>query len=137
MTLKIVTTLALGMALALSACATTGGSVSQSVQWEGKDTAALTAQWGTPQETKTLGDGSTLWIYSKTSETTIAGQLPVKTTKKQRTESYVVNGVTMTRQVQYDEATYEPGRLSYCEARFTIKDDVVTSAAFKGDGCPS
>lgn len=140
MTVKIAKKVALSVvtlaALALSGCATPGGNVSpQSSLWEGKNKTAVIEKWGSPQETKTLSDGSEVWTYTRQQETTIGGELPAKTTRKTRTESYVVNGVTLTRQVDYEETNYEPGRISYCEARFTIKDDVVKSVAFKGDGC--
>ena len=142
MTLKLGGKAALGFValavLGLGGCATTEGGLSQqSAQWVGKDTAALTAQWGPAEEKKSLGDGSELWVYHKTKQGTVGDAAPTTTTRKERTETYQQNGVTLSRQVAYDETSYDPATLvaSSCEVRFVIKDGVVKSAEFKGSGC--
>lgn len=140
-TSKIIKRVALNLGVAavtLSGCATTEEGLSQrGNQWLGKDIGALTKLWGTTENKTTLSDGSELWVYRKTKEATINDQAPTRTTRKERTEAIVVNGETVTRQVQYDETSYDPSaiRTLNCEARFIIKDGVVRSAVFKGQGC--
>jgi len=127
--------LAVLAAMALAGCATTeSASGQQSAEWVGKDTAALVAEWGTTDDKKTQSDGSEVWVYHKTKESTIGGQLPASTTRKERTETYEVNGVTMTRQVAYEETSYDPHTLvaAKCTASFTIRNGLVTTAEFKG-----
>ena len=133
---KIVKNMAFGLAAMaasiLAGCATTESSPGQlSADWVGKDAAAVTAEWGTTEEKQTLGDGSELWVYHKTKQSTVGGQSPTTTTREQRTE---VIGINQSQQVAYDSTNYDPATLiaSKCEARFTIKNGVVITAEFKG-----
>lgn len=142
MTPKIVNKVALGLvtiaAIVLSGCATTDEGLSQkNTQWEGKEAASVIQEWGVSENKAMMSDGSEVWTYRTTKQATIGDQAPATTTRKERTESYVVNGVTMTRQVPYDETSYDPTKIlsSDCVATFTIKDGVVKSAKFEGNGC--
>ena len=124
--------------VALCGCATSEAGPGLAIHaWDGKESASLAAKWGTPGEATTLSDGSQLWVYHKPKKVTLSEQVPTKTTRKQRTEAYVVNGVTMTRQVAYEDTDYIPpaSRVTTCEARITVKDGVVKSAEVKGEGC--
>jgi hypothetical protein len=84
-----------------------------------------------------MSDGSSVWVFKKQNTATIGDKAPVHMVRKQRTETYVDRGVTLSRQVDYDEPEYDRGALfnADCEARFITKDDVVTSVTFKGNGC--
>lgn len=142
-TLNTVEKAALGLtvltAVTLSICGVAEAGIGRKKsKWDGKDTAALIEKWGITEDKATLSDGSELWVYRKVQEATIGGQLPTRTTRSYRAESYVDNGKTVVQLVPYDEVEYDPSanRPSICEARFTIKDNVVNSAAIKGDGCP-
>lgn len=118
--------------VALSGCATDGGSGAKSAEWEGKNVAALLAKWGATQEKTAQNDGSELWVYHRTKESTVGGAAPATTTRVERTEAYI--GMT-THQVAYQETSYDSTKVmtSSCEARFVVKDGVVKSAVFKGD----
>jgi len=84
-----------------------------------------------------MSDGSTQWVFKKQKTGTMGDQAPVHMVHKQRTETYLDSGVWKSRQVDYDEPEYDRGAVTKtdCEARFITKDDVVTSATFKGNGC--
>jgi hypothetical protein len=123
------------MALVLSGCETTEGYRQHLGLWEGKSTDTLLIEWGVPNDKATLSDGAELWVYRKTKEATTGG---FWTTRPEfRTEVYVVNGKRATRQVSYDVSFYEPPvtTISRCETRFIIKDNMIKSATFEGNGC--
>jgi len=134
--IKVSVALVAFAAVGLTGCATTEGEPAK-VTWVGKNSAQVIGEWGQPQEKSVLSDGSSLWVFKKKNTATIGNQAPVHMVHKQRTETYVDSGVTRSRQVDYDEPEYDRGALfnADCEARFIIKDDVVTSATIKGNGC--
>lgn len=133
---KVSVALLIFTAVGLAGCATTEGGQGQ-VKWVGKNTAQVIEQWGQPQDKSTLSDGSSLWVFKKDNTATMGGKPPVRMVRKQRTETYVDRGATFSRQVDYDEPEFDRGAVlnADCEAHFTIKDDVVTSSTFKGNGC--
>ncbi len=136
--LKVGLALLIFTAVGLAGCATTEAGQSQ-VNWVGKNIAQVIEQWGQPQDKSTLSDGSSLWVFKTDNTATFGGKPPVRMVRKQRTETYVDRGATFSRQVDYDEPEYDRGAVlnADCEAHFIVKDDVVSSVTFKGDGCTS
>lgn len=134
--IKISVALVIFTAVGLAGCATTEGNPGQG-KWVGENISQVIEEWGQPQDKSVMNDGSSLWVFKKKNTGTMGGNAPVHMVHKQRTETYVDRGVTRSRQVDYDEPEYDRGALvnAECEARFITKNDVVTSATFKGNGC--
>lgn len=134
--MKVSVALVIFSAVGLTGCATTEGKPGQG-KWVGKNSAQLIEEWGQPQEKSAMSDGSSLWVFKKDNTATMGGKPPVRMVRKQRTETYVDRGVTLSRQVDYDEPEFDRGAVlnADCEAHFVIKDEVVTSATFQGSGC--
>lgn len=127
---------ALICAVGLAGCATTEGYRQHMDLLKGSSGDAIQQQWGVPDQTSTLSDGSVLWVYHRTNEIRSGGYETTRTAT--RTEEYTdKDGKKRKRTVTYSEPYYEPVQVTrtYCETRFTVSHNVVTAVTFEGDGC--
>ncbi len=121
---------------ALAGCATTEGYQQHMDLLRGSTGDAIQQQWGVPDQTSRLSDGSDLWVYHRTTEMKSGGYETTRTAT--RVEEYTdKDGKKQKRTVTYSEPYYEPVQVTrtHCETRFTLSRNVVTAVTFEGDGC--
>ncbi len=116
--------LALVVAVSLSACATQAGYKRVVESWLGAPEHKLIASWGAPQRNYRSGGFSYL-TYSNSRTVSVPGQAPSFQT------TYIGN-VAFTQPVGGS-----PGFVveEQCETTFTVKDGIVHSYSFAGSGC--
>lgn len=119
----------------LAGCTTTEGYRQHMSLWEGKTTDSLLIEWGVPVDKATLSDGSELWVYRKMKESTSGGYWSSHT--EFRTQMFIVKGKKQWQTIGVEVPFYEPPvtMISRCETRFIVKDGIVHSATFEGNGC--
>ncbi len=128
--------LATGGMLLLGACATAEGYRQHMDLMTGKSVDQLQIDWGVPDQTTSLTDGSELWVYHRVTENHSGGYWT--TQSHSRVETYVdKDGNKQKRTVTFSEPYYEPPvtTRTTCETRFVIAANIVKSVSFEGDGC--
>lgn len=119
----------------LAGCETVEGYRQKLDLWVGRSSDSLQIEWGVPDRQTVLSDGSELFIYRRIKETTTGGYWTNHT--RYRSETVIVNDKPVTRQVSYTVPYYEPPvtQIYRCETRFVIKDKIIKSHTFEGNGC--
>jgi hypothetical protein len=119
----------------LAGCETVEGYRQKLDLWVGRSSDSLQIEWGVPDRQTVLSDGSELFVYRRIKETTSGGYWTNHT--RYRTETVIVNDKPVTRQVSYTVPYYEPPvtQIYRCETRFVIKDKIIKSHTFEGNGC--
>ncbi len=121
----------------LTACVSAEGYRQHMDLLVGQTTDQLQMQWGIPDQTTRLDDGTEMWVYHRESENRSGGYWT--TQSHTRVEEYKdKDGNKQTRKVTYSSPYYEPLVVthSYCETRFIVgPDHHVKSVSFEGDGC--
>lgn len=128
---------ATAMAALLTACVSAEGYRQHMDLLVGQTTDQLQVQWGIPDQTTRLDDGTEMWVYHRETENRSGGYWT--TQEHTRVEEYKdKDGNKQKRKVSYSSPYYEPLVVtnSYCETRFVVSSDHhVKSVGFEGDGC--
>lgn len=125
------------LAVLLTACVSAEGYRQHMDLLVGQTTDQLQMQWGIPDSTTRLDDGSEMWVYHRQTENRSGGYWT--TQEHTRVEEYKdKDGTKQKRKVTYSSPYYEPLVVThtFCETRFIVTPDHhVKAVTFEGDGC--
>jgi hypothetical protein len=128
--------IAVGGALALSACVTEEGYRQEMGAWQGRMGDDLLIAWGPPDRKSTLSDGRELWSYAKTTVNEQAGYY--RDEKRNVTRTFTdKDGKTKTETITETYPIWQPPQTyrSTCETRFVLAAQRIQEVTFAGNGC--
>lgn len=122
--------------LALSACVTEEGYRQHMAMLVGASSDDILLNWGPPQASAPMSNGSELWSYTRTSVDERAGYWRDETREVRRTYRDK-EGNEKTEIITETYPVWEPPQVyrSTCTTRFVMGGGQVRDVSYDGDGC--
>ena len=119
--------------LTLTACATTAKYEVKLAQQVGKNEQQLIAAWGQPNQIKNQANGDKILIYTNVSDEVIPA--PGYYNMDLMTEDDIFYPFTYGGEVIPDGNFLGETITDYCQTKFYLKNNIVTSWQYKGNAC--